>query len=139
MSASAPYVIAPVEVIVVLYKKTWKKTSGSKRSDTTRQEFMEWTNGVWTFPGQSKKGAGGHPAAFPIELPKRCIKLFSYIGDTVLDPFVGSGSTLIAALQNDRRGVGVDIDADYCKIAKQRLRKAENANQRNLALCHKNG
>lgn len=138
MSASAPYVIAPVEVIVVLYKKTWKKTSGSKRSDTTRQEFMEWTNGVWTFPGQSKKGAGGHPAAFPIELPKRCIKLFSYIGDTVLDPFVGSGSTLIAALQNDRRGVGVDIDADYCKIAKQRLRKAENANQRNLALCHKN-
>ena len=138
MSASAPYVIAPVEVIVVLYKKTWKKTSGSRRSDTTRQEFMEWTNGVWTFPGQSKKGAGGHPAAFPIELPKRCIKLFSYIGDTVLDPFVGSGSTLIAALQNDRRGVGVDIDADYCKIAKQRLRKAENTNQRNLALCHKN-
>ncbi len=137
MSASAPYVIAPVEVIVVLYKRTWKKTSGSKNNDITKQEFMEWTNGVWTFSGQNKKGAGGHPAAFPIELPKRCIKLFSYIEDTVLDPFVGSGSTLIAALQNDRRGVGVDIDADYCKIAKQRLRKAENANQRNLSLCHK--
>ena len=137
MSASAPYVIAPVEVIVVLYKKTWKKTSGSRNNDITKEEFMEWTNGVWTFSGQSKKGAGGHPAAFPIELPKRCIKLFSYIGDTVLDPFVGSGSTLIAALQNGRRGLGVDIDADYCKIAKQRLRKEENMNQRNLSLCHK--
>lgn len=138
MSASAPYVIAPVEVIVVLYKKTWKKTSGSRNNDITKKEFMEWTNGVWTFSGQSKKGAGGHPAAFPIELPKRCIKLFSYIGDTVLDPFVGSGSTLIAALQNDRRGLGVDIDASYCEIVKQRLWKAENTNQRNLSLCHKN-
>lgn len=121
MSASAPYVIAPVEVIVVLYKERWKKTSGSKENDITKQEFMAWTNGVWTFGGQSKKGAGGHPAAFPVELPRRCIKLFSFVGDTVLDPFVGSGSTLIAAYQNGRKGIGVDIDEEYCDIAVWRL------------------
>ena len=123
MSASAPYVIAPVEVIVVLYKERWKKTSGSRKNDITKQEFMAWTNGVWTFGGQSKKGAGGHPAAFPIELPRRCIKLFSFVGDTVLDPFVGSGSTLIAACQNGRKGIGIEIDEDYCNIAVKRLKR----------------
>src|SRR3989344_3629428 len=97
LSASAPYVIAPVELILVLYKKEWKK-SEKKESDITRQEFMDWTNGLWTFQGQNKKGAGGHPAPFPIELPRRCIKLFSFVCDVVLDPFMGSGSTLIAAV-----------------------------------------
>lgn len=122
MSASAPYVIAPVEVIVVLYKESWKKTNKEKRNDITKQEFMDWTNGVWTFPGQSKKGAGGHPAAFPIELPRRCIKLFSFIGDIVLDPFLGSGSTLIATHLNNRKGIGVEIDKNYCDIAIERLK-----------------
>lgn len=123
-SASAPYVIAPVEVIIILYKKKWKKDLGSSGiNDITRQEFMDWTNGVWTFNGQSKKGAGGHPAAFPIELPKRCIKLFSFVGDTVFDPFLGSGSTLIAAFQNNRNGIGIDIDQLYCQIAVNRLKE----------------
>ena len=132
MSASAPYVIAPVEVILVLYKENWKKTSGSKENDITREEFMEWTNGVWTFPGQSKKGAGGHPAPFPVELPRRCIKLFSFVGDTVLDPFLGSGSTLIAAYQNNRKGIGVDIDKGYCDIAINRLKSEAEIDQRSL-------
>ena len=133
MSASAPYVIAPVEVILVLYKKNWKKDNGRKDNDITRQEFMDWTNGVWTFNGQSKKGAGGHPAAFPIELPRRCIKLFSFIGDTVFDPFLGSGSTLIAASLNNRKGIGIDIDKNYCDIAIDRLKKeAKISNQKLL-------
>lgn len=84
---------------------------------------MSWTNGLWTFTGQSKKKAGGHPAPFPIELPKRCIKLFSFIGDTVLDPFMGSGSTLIASYLNKRKCIGVDIDQSYCKIAIERLKQ----------------
>ncbi len=119
LSASAPYVIAPVEVIVVMYKERWKKDKGV--SDMTRDEFMNWTNGLWTFNGQSKKGAGGHPAAFPIELPYRCIKMFSYVGDIVLDPFLGSGSTLLATYSTNRIGIGIDIDAQYCEIAKSRL------------------
>lgn len=132
MSASAPYVIAPVEVILVLYKKVWKKNNGRKENDITKQEFMDWTNGVWTFNGQNKKGAGGHPAAFPLELPRRCIKLFSFIGDTVFDPFLGSGSTLIASHLNNRKGVGIDIDKSYCDIAINRLYKESKTDKSNL-------
>ena len=124
LSASAPYVIAPVEVIVVLYKNEWKKDKTGKANDITKQEFMSWTNGLWEFPGQSKKGAGGHPAAFPVELPRRCIKLFSFVDDVVLDPFMGSGSTLIATTLNKRKGIGVDIDKRYCDIAIKRLQEA---------------
>ena len=119
MSASAPYVIAPVEMILVLYKEQWKRVNKGE-SDIARDEFMAWTNGVWTFPGESAKRIG-HPAPFPIELPRRCIKLFSYVGDTVLDPFMGSGSTLIACAELDRCGVGVDISAEYCELARKRL------------------
>ncbi len=131
MSASAPYVIAPVELIVVLYKKRWKKTNGSKKSDITREEFMEWTNGLWTFSGESKKKTG-HPAPFPIELPKRCIKLFSFVGDTVLDPFMGSGTTLIASYKLNRIGIGIEIDKGYCKLAVDRLIKEARINEERL-------
>jgi site-specific DNA-methyltransferase (adenine-specific) len=120
MSASAPYVIAPVELIVVLYKKQWKKTSGSGTSDIRRDEFLAWMNGVWSFNGESKKRIG-HPAPFPVELPRRCIKLFSFVGDTVLDPFVGSGSTLVAAQKTGRVGVGIEVDGRYCELARERL------------------
>lgn len=120
LSAAAPYVIAPVEVIVVLYKSIWKKSSGTRQSDISRDEFMEWTNGVWNFSGESKKRIG-HPSPFPVELPKRCIKLFSFVGDTILDPFLGSGSTLLACLDTQRVGVGIDIDEQYCELAKNRI------------------
>jgi site-specific DNA-methyltransferase (adenine-specific) len=122
VSASAPYVIAPVELIVIFYKKSWKKTSGSKKSDISRKEFMEWTNGLWTFNGERKKKTG-HPAPFPLELPLRCIKLFSFVGDTVLDPFMGSGSTLVAASQCNRKGIGIEIDPGYCHTAVLRIEK----------------
>ena len=123
LSASAPYVIAPVELIVILYKNYWKKIGGSCKNDITKEEFMDWTNGLWTFTGESKKRIG-HPAPFPRELPRRCIKLFSYVGDTVLDPFMGSGTTLIEAVVNNRIAVGVDVDKKYCDLAKRRLKDA---------------
>ncbi|MFA5332614.1 MAG: site-specific DNA-methyltransferase [Methanoregula sp.] len=116
MSASAPYVIAPVELIIVLYKKTWKKTSGSHISDISKQEFLDWTNGLWTFCGERKTRIG-HPAPFPVELSLRCMKLFSFAGDTVLDPFMGSGSTLVAAARCKRNAIGIEIDPEYCQIA----------------------
>jgi len=121
MSASAPYVIAPVEVIVVMYKQIWEKTRKGK-SDIARDEFIEWTNGVWNFSGESKKKIG-HPAPFPVELPKRCIKLFSFPRDVILDPFLGSGTTLIACLQTDRIGIGVEINKTYCRLAAKRLKQ----------------
>jgi len=131
LSARAPYVIAPVEMIAVLYKKKWKKNGGSGKSDITRREFIEWTNGVWTFIGESKLRAR-HPAPFPIELPFRCIKLFTFIGDTVLDPFLGSGSTLIACVLTNRKGIGVEIDKNYCEIAKQRIISEAKLHQKKI-------
>jgi site-specific DNA-methyltransferase (adenine-specific) len=123
MSASAPYVIAPVELIVVFCKREWRKLRRDGRSDVTRDEFMEWTNGLWTFPGERKTRIG-HPAPFPVELPRRCIKLFSYVGDTVLDPFLGSGTTLVAARENGRFGIGIELDPGYCAIARRRVAAA---------------
>ena len=119
-SASAPVVIAPVELIVVLFKEEWKKTNGSKISDITSDEFKEWTKGVWTFNGESKKRIG-HPAPFPKELPYRCIKLFSYQHDLIFDPFAGSGTTLLVAQNLDRKTIGTDIDSTYCELAKNRI------------------
>lgn len=121
LSASAPYVIAPVEMIVLLYKKEWKRKSKGK-STITREEFVEWTNGVWSFPGENRKLLG-HPAPFPLELPLRCIKLFSFEGDLVLDPFVGSGTTMVACKLLNRRGVGIDIDLNYLNIGIKRLKE----------------
>jgi site-specific DNA-methyltransferase (adenine-specific) len=101
-------------------------------SDITRDEFIEWTSGIWSFSGESRKKIG-HPAPFPLELPKRCIKLFSFVGDTVLDPFLGSGTTLLACALLNRRGIGVEIDRKYCELAKKRLIYEGKIFQRELA------
>lgn len=134
LSASAPYVIAPVELIVVLYKREWKKLSGTRQSDITQEEFIEWTNGLWTFNGESRKRVG-HPAPFPLELPKRCIKLFSYVGDLVLDPFAGSGTTLLAAIMHNRRALGIEIEPAYCELSKQRIHEYLRSRQYTLQIC----
>lgn len=81
---------------------------------------MEWTNGLWTFNGENKKRIG-HPAPFPLELPYRCIKLFSFIDDIIFDPFAGSETTLIAVNNTNRYSVGLEIDLKYCGLAKQRI------------------
>lgn len=119
LSASAPYVIAPVELILVLYKGEWKKAQKGI-SSINKDEFMAWTNGLWSFNGESKKRVG-HPAPFPRELPKRCIKLFSFVGDVVCDPFNGSGTTMIESYLNKREFIGIEIDKEYCELAKNRF------------------
>ena len=121
MSASAPHVIAPVEVIIVLYKDEWKKNYKGE-SDITAEEFKEWVLGIWSFNGESGKKIG-HEAPFPRELPKRCIKLFSYVGDKVLDPFAGSGTTLIEAINNKRQAFGIELEEKYFKLSKERISK----------------
>ncbi|CCF81008.1 DNA-methyltransferase [Helicobacter bizzozeronii] len=121
LSPSAPYVIAPVELIVILYKEVWKKQHKG-RSDLKKDEFMAWTNGLWQFNGESKKRIG-HPAPFPRELPRRCIKLFSFIGDVICDPFSGSGTTMLEAYLNKRTFIGLELDATYCALAQERFLK----------------
>lgn len=120
-SASAPHIISPVETVIVLYKSEWKRAE-SGESDITGDEFKDWVLGYWEFKGESAKRIG-HEAPFPRELPKRCIKLFSYLGDTILDPFLGSGTTLVEAVNNHRNGIGIEIEPKYCKLATERIEK----------------
>jgi site-specific DNA-methyltransferase (adenine-specific) len=92
-------------------------------STIDRDEFMAATLSVWEIPTESAKRVG-HPAPFPVALPKRFIELFTFEGDVVLDPFMGSGSTAIAAVETGRHYVGYDLDPEYIAIAEQRINAA---------------
>jgi site-specific DNA-methyltransferase (adenine-specific) len=94
-------------------------------NDITRDEFMTYTQSVWNFPPESAKRVK-HPAPFPLELPKRLIKLYSFKGDTVLDPFSGSGSTVLASKILGRNFIAFDTNQSYNDIATSRLRELEN-------------
>ncbi|MTA63052.1 MAG: hypothetical protein F2518_01790, partial [Actinobacteria bacterium] len=89
-----------------------------------RDEFMDATLDMWEIPPESAQRVG-HPAPFPVALPERLINLYSYKGDLILDPFMGSGTTAVAALQAERHFVGYDTDADYVLNAKERISQAE--------------
>lgn len=120
-SASAPHVIAPVEVVIVLYKDEWKRAHPGE-NDITADEFKDWVLGIWTFNGENGKRIG-HEAPFPRELPRRCMKLFSFVGDTVLDPFLGSGTTMIEALESGRNSIGIELEKKYCDLSRERILK----------------
>ncbi len=124
MSARAPFVSAPVELILVFYKNRWEKDSGSQVSDFTSEEYLEWSKAIWNMPGEN---SNYHPCPFPVEIPRRCIKLFSYIGDTILDPFMGTSTTLQACIELGRRGIGVDIDEFYCDMGRSQLSNVSNS------------
>jgi site-specific DNA-methyltransferase (adenine-specific) len=123
LSASDPWVNTAAEVILVLSRDQRKRAGRGKTADVTREEFMDWTLGMWQFNGQSTL-RHGHPAPFPEELPYRLIKLFSFREDVILDPFLGSGTTCRVARDLGRRSVGVEINPAYCEVAAQRCRAA---------------
>jgi len=120
LSASAPYLIPPVEVIPVFYKDSFKKTSGSGISDIKKDEFLKWHYALWEINGENRASIK-HPAPFPKEIPYRCIKFFTFLGDTILDPFAGSGTTLIVLQLLKRKSIGLEINKDYCELAKNRI------------------
>jgi len=104
----------------------YRKPSNAQRdaSRISKDEFDRWFQQIWNIPGASTKH---HPAPFPLELATRLVRMFSFVGDTVLDPFSGSGTTMIAAFQTGRNSIGVEIDPDYCRMAARYL-KAETLN-----------
>lgn len=120
-SPSNPVLRDVHEYILVFSKDSFRlePESGAK-PDIANDRFVEYTRSIWQFPTVSASKVG-HPAAFPLELPRRLIKLYSYPGDLVLDPFCGSGTTCLAARELDRRWIGVDIDPRYVFVARQRL------------------
>lgn len=120
-TASAPSILAPSEVIILLSKGPWWREEPPDRpSDIELDEWIDWTNGHWRFRGEVYPWED-HPAPFPLELPRRLVTLLSFPGDLVLDPFVGSGTTAVAALQGGRRFVGTDTSERYILAATRRL------------------
>lgn len=85
-------------------------------------QFLEWTKSVWTFSAESARKVG-HPAPFPVKLPYRLIQLYTFEGDTVLGPFMGSGQTAIAAIKARRHFVGYEIEKSYVALAEGRIRQ----------------
>lgn len=126
MSAKNPTLRDVHEYILVFSKgNNGRFNSDERKSTITKDEFMELTKSVWNFPAVQARSIG-HPAPFPVELPLRLIKLYTFKGDVVLDPFMGSGQTAIAAKKLERRYVGYDVSKEYCKLAEDRV-KAEFA------------
>lgn len=117
LSASAPYINSPFEGILFLYKNSWRKANQGI-THISKEEFIEACSGIWKIPTERKRT---HPAPFPIALAERAIKLLSYEDDVILDPFCGSGTTLVAAKRLNRKYIGMDISPTYCDMAEKRL------------------
>ncbi len=124
-SASNPTLRDIHEYILVFSKGEYKREKGTKENTISRDQFMEYTKSIWTMNAESAKRIG-HPAPFPEELPLRLLQLYSFTTDIVLDPFMGSGTTAVAALKNNRNFVGYEISEDYIKLAQKRLNLISN-------------
>jgi len=120
LSASNPTLRDVHEYILIFSKKQFKRQKSEKPSTIERDDFLELTKSVWQFPTESASRVG-HPAPFPVELPRRLIELYTFEGDVILDPFTGSGTTAIAALETKRHFVGYEIDPEYAALAHQRI------------------
>ena len=122
MSPSNPTLRDTHEYILVFQKPPFgRKPLEGRRATITKDEFLEFTKSVWEFAPQSAKQVG-HPAPFPEELPRRAIELYTFSNEIVLDPFMGTGSTALAAVKNNRHFVGYEVSDDYIELAKERLK-----------------
>lgn len=123
-SASNPTLRDTHEYILVFSKGNFRRDKLPGRVDTiSKEEFLEFTRSVWGFPAESAKKIG-HPAPFPVQLPYRLIQLYTFGGETVLDPFMGSGQTALAAMKADRHFIGYEVNADYRTLAEKRIQAA---------------
>jgi DNA modification methylase len=120
-SASNPTLRDVHEYILVFCKDTFKRQNPAKRENTiSRDEFLEYNKSVWNFAAEPARKIG-HPAPFPVELPRRLIQLYTFENEIVLDPFMGSGQTAIAATKSGRHYAGYEVDQTYVALANQRI------------------
>ncbi len=120
-SAANPILRDVHEYILIFSKGEYKREKGTKENTISKEQFMEWTKSIWTMNAESARRIG-HPAPFPEELPNRLIQLYSFKGDIILDPFMGSGTTAVSALKSDRKFVGYDISKEYIELANNRIK-----------------
>jgi len=127
LSASNPTLRDIHEYILVFSKGKFSRDS-NKNNTITRNEFLAYTKSIWEFPPESAKKVG-HPAPFPLELPHRCIQLYSFKDDVILDPFCGVGTTCLAALKAGRNFVGFELNKEYISKAQQRINQVISQTQ----------
>lgn len=101
----------------------YRKPSAAKRilSVIAERDHRQWFQQIWT--GVTGASTKNHPAPFPVEIAERLIRMFSFVGDTVLDPFVGTGTTQVAAARSGRNSIGIEVDPEYCQLSHRRLTK----------------
>jgi len=124
-SPSNPYLKYTWEFLEIFCKGDLKHPGNSKLIDITADEFKEWVYAKWDIAPERNMKKYDHPAMFPEELVRRVLKLFSYVGDVVLDPFNGVGTTTVVAKKLNRRYIGIDISPKYCEVALQRLKEVD--------------
>jgi site-specific DNA-methyltransferase (adenine-specific) len=125
-SAKAPRLRDVHEYLLVFAKEHFSRPDKGE-SDIARDEFMAATLSIWEIPAESAKRIG-HPAPFPVALAERVVRLYSYVDDVVLDPFMGSGTTAVAAVRNRRHYVGYELSPEYCDLAQGRIAQANDPN-----------
>jgi modification methylase len=123
-SASNPSLRDTHEYILVFSKGSFSRLAGNRQDTISKEEFLSYTKSVWEFPAESANRVG-HPAPFPVELPLRCIQLYTFQGDFVLDPFCGVGSTCVAAIRAGRHFLGYDASKEYVEAALRRIEESK--------------
>jgi len=131
-SATNPTLRDVHEYILVFSKGDYKRERKGKENTITKELFMEHTKSIWTMNAESARRIG-HPAPFPEELPNRLIQLYSFKGDIILDPFIGSGTTAISSIKSERNFVGYDISKEYVTLAENRLKQYITQTKLNFA------
>jgi site-specific DNA-methyltransferase (adenine-specific) len=123
-SPSNPTLRDTHEYILVFSKDKFGRTNKRREATISKEQFLEYTKSIWEFQPESAEKVN-HPAPFPVELPYRCIQLYTFKGETVLDPFCGVGATCVAAIKAGRHYIGIDISPDYVEKATQRIEHFE--------------
>jgi site-specific DNA-methyltransferase (adenine-specific) len=122
LSAKNPTLRDIHEYILIFSKGMFSRENLGRKSTISREEFLEFTKSVWTFSAEPATKVG-HPAPFPVELPYRLTQLYTFEGEIILDPFIGSGQTAIAAIKTRRHYVGYDINKEYVRLAEKRIKE----------------
>jgi site-specific DNA-methyltransferase (adenine-specific) len=118
-SPSCPSFPKPYEYILIFAKETYKLENKGE-TDLNKNEFIKWAYGIWEIKPETSKYIN-HPAPFPIELPYRLIKMLSWKDATILDPFMGSGTTGVACKQLGRKFIGIELSEEYCELSEKRI------------------
>jgi site-specific DNA-methyltransferase (adenine-specific) len=124
--ASRPRITCSCELILLFSKGTFERPNPGIEPDISSENSRQWMQGYWDMPGAHASKAG-HPCPYPSEIPRRLIQMLTWPGDVVVDPWMGSGTTIVEAAKLGRRAIGIDFEETYCELARANLAKVSLA------------